>query len=119
MFTQVGFELADPYEVKGFVNPPWTALLLAPFGFLPLSIATLAQLCIYFVLLTAVIFKFGGNTKTVLLTLTSIITLFAALELNLDWLVCIWLLIPPVLRGPFLLILQQEALGYCISFMLI
>src|SRR4051812_42583299 len=40
-FTQVGFHLADPYEVKGFVNPPWTALLLAPFGFLPLSIATL------------------------------------------------------------------------------
>src|SRR5260221_2839720 len=63
-FTRLPFHIADPYEVKGFVNPPWTALLLAPFSFLPLSIAPLAQFCIYFVLLTAVIFKFGGNTKT-------------------------------------------------------
>src|SRR5712692_6600418 len=67
-FTQLGFHLADPYAVPGFVNPPWTAVLLAPLAIVPLPVATLIEICLYFGLLTAVIFRFGGGTKTVLIT---------------------------------------------------
>src|SRR5258708_25396373 len=54
-FTQLGFHLADPYSVAGFVNPPWTAVLLAPLALLPLPFATLIARCPDFGLLTAVI----------------------------------------------------------------
>src|SRR5258708_30814095 len=46
-FTRLGFHLADPYSVPGFVNPPWTAILLAPLAIFPLPLATLIQLCLY------------------------------------------------------------------------
>src|SRR5262249_32923785 len=40
----------------------------------------------------------------------------ATLELNIDWLVCIGLLVPPALSGPFLLIKPQDALGVWLTF---
>lgn len=115
-FTQLNGHLGNPYLVSGFVNPPWTAILLAPFGWLPLPLATLVQLCLYFAILTGVIFKFGGNRRTTLIALTSFVALDAALELNIDWLVCLGLLVPPAFSGPFLLIKPQNALGYWLSF---
>jgi hypothetical protein len=115
-FTQLSAHLGDPYLVSGFVNPPWTGILLAPFGWLPLPLATLVQLCLYFAILTGVIFKFGGNRQTMLIALTSFVALDAALELNIDWLVCLGLLVPPAFSGPFLLIKPQNALGYWLSF---
>lgn len=115
-FTQVNAHLFDPYQVRGFVYPPWTGFLLIPFGLLPLPLATLAQMCLYFAFLTGVIFKFGGNRRTMLITLTSFIALDAALELNIDWLVCLGLLVPPAFSGPFLLVKPQNALGYWLSF---
>jgi hypothetical protein len=114
-FTQLGHHIDNPYQVSGFVNPPWAAILLAPFAFLPLPIAVLVQLCLYFVIMTAVIFKFGGNAKTVLLVLLSYIALDSALELNIDWLVCLGLLVLPSFSGPFLLIKPQDAFGYWLT----
>jgi hypothetical protein len=115
-FTQLVHHIGDPYRVPGFVNPPWTAILLAPFGLLSLELSTLIQLCLYFAILTGVIFKFGGSTRIVLLALTSFFALDAALELNIDWLVCLGLLVPPMLSGPFLLVKPQNAFGYWLSF---
>src|SRR4051794_24886810 len=66
-FTQLGLHLDRLYSVPGFVNPPWTALFLALFSLVALPLATLLQAGLYFVLLTAVIFKFGGKTRTVLI----------------------------------------------------
>src|SRR5689334_14249372 len=114
-FTQVGYHIADPYQVKGFVDPPWTAILLAPFALLPLPLAVLIQLCLYFVIITAIIFKFGGNAKTVLLVLLTFIALDSALELNVDWLVYLGLLVAPAFSGPFLVIKPQDALGYWLT----
>src|SRR5260370_38081003 len=39
-FTRLGFHLADPYSVPGFVNPPWTAVMLAPLPIIPLPVPT-------------------------------------------------------------------------------
>jgi hypothetical protein len=114
-FTQVGKHINDPYQIRGFVDPPWTAILLAPFSLLPLPIAVLIQLCLYFVIITAVIRKFGGNAKTVLLVLLSFIAFDSALELNVEWLVYLGLLVSPIFSGPFLLIKPQDALGYWLT----
>ncbi|MHB8628001.1 MAG: hypothetical protein ACYDEO_17565 [Aggregatilineales bacterium] len=74
-FTKLTSHLANPYQVPSFVNPPWAAVLMIPFGYLPLPAAVLIQACVYFVLLTCVIFKFGGNARSVLIALTTYLTL--------------------------------------------
>ncbi len=115
-FTKALYHLADPQQIYQFRNPPWTAILLAPFSVLPLSFAVLIQLCLYFAILTLVIYKFGGDLRTVLLVLTSFIALDSALELNIEWLVCLGLLVPAAYSGPLLLIKPQTAFGVWLSF---
>jgi hypothetical protein len=114
-FTQVPLRLANPYEIY-FVNPPWTAVLLIPFGLMPLPLSVLVQLCLYFAILTAVIFRYKGGIWIVLLALTSYIAFDSALELNVDWLACLGLLVPPAWSGPFLWVKPQTALGVWLSF---
>jgi hypothetical protein len=116
VFTQVQHHLANPYEVQRFANVPWTPIFLLPFGGFSLSLAVLFQLIVYFVSLTLLIFRYGGNTRTVILTLTSFIALDNAIELNIEWITCIGLLVPAVLSGPFLLTKPQLALGVWLSF---
>lgn len=116
IFMPAGRAIANPYMVGGYFNPPWAAALLAPFSWLPLSLSALAQLALYFVLLTLIIHKFGGGRSAVLLTLTSFIALNSATELNVEWMVCIGLLVPTRWSLPFLLIKPQTALGYVLSF---
>lgn len=115
-FTQVGAYLSDPYAVKGFVNPPWTAVLLLPLRLLPVPMAVLVQLCVYFCLIVLIVFRFGGDTRAVLIALVSFIGMDSALELNLDWLVCIGILVPAAFSGIFLLVKPQNAMGYWLSF---
>ncbi len=115
-FTQALHHLADPYPALAFPYVPWTAVLLVPAGLLPLRWSVLAQMALYFAILTAVVFKFGGGLKAVLLTLTSAIAFDTALEINMEWLVCLGLLVPPAWSGPLLLVKPQVALGYGLSF---
>lgn len=110
-FTLVGAHWRDPYAISGFINPPWAALLLVPFGWLPLPLAVLAQLCLYFALLAGLIFKYGGGHKAVVIALTSFLAFDNALELNIDWVIALGLLLPPVYSGPLLLLKPQLALG--------
>lgn len=115
-FTQAAWHIADPFRLPNFIYPPWAAIMLAPLGLLPLHLSVLVQICLYFALLTAVIFKFGGNGRVVLIALTSFLALLSGLELNLEWLICLGLLLPPLYSGPFLLVKPQNALGVWLSF---
>ena len=116
IFMPAARHVADPYQIGWYTNPPWAALMLAPFGLLPLPVATLLQICLYFAILTLVIFKSGGGLKAVLITLTSFVALDSAIELNIDWLVALGLLVPPTWSGPLLLVKPQVAPGYWLSF---
>lgn len=115
-FTQVSHHLSDPYDVPRFVYVPWTAVFLIPFGAFSLSLAVLLQLMLYFVSLTFVIFRYGGNTRIVIMALTSFIALDNAIELNIEWITCLGLLVPAAFSGPFLLTKPQVALGVWMSY---
>src|SRR5262245_3356135 len=56
-FTQVGLNLSQPYVTHAFNNPVWAAALLFPFSLLSIELAVLAQLCLYFAILTGIIYK--------------------------------------------------------------
>jgi hypothetical protein len=115
-FSSALSHLDNPYESAGFFNMPWAMVLLIPFDPLPLELAAFAQIVLYFGLLALVIHKFGGGRGALLVALTSALAVDAALEINIDWMVCIGLLVPPTWSGPFLLIKPQTAFGYVFSF---
>lgn len=114
-FTQAAFHLGDPYALI-WPYVPWTALFMAPFGWLPVSLAVLAQLIILFGGLTALIYKYDGGFWAVVITLTSALAFDSAIELNLEWIVVLGLLLPREWSGPFLLVKPQAALGYWFGF---
>lgn len=105
-----------PYALPGFANPPWALIPLIPFTFFSLPVAVLLQLTIYFIVLTALMQRLGGKLRHVLLALTSPITFFVAMELNVEWIVALGLLVPPAWSPPFLLVKPQMALGYGLVF---
>lgn len=110
-FTQLVHHLATPYDTVGFVNVPWAALLLVPFGLIPLELSTLIQTILYFLCLTVLVKRIGGTRRHILLALTSFVALDATLELNVDWLIALGILLPVVWSGPFLIVKPQVALG--------
>ncbi|MCA9911159.1 MAG: hypothetical protein KC519_21045 [Anaerolineae bacterium] len=112
IFLPAARMVQDPFQVAGYFNPPWTAALLLPFSLLPEPLAVLFQLIVYFVLIALVIHRFGGSRGAVLLALTSFVAFDSALELNIEWMVCIGLLLPARWSMPFLLVKPQTAFGY-------
>ena len=115
-FLPLAQHFFNPYAIPSFVSPAWVALTLLPMGLLPLPLATLVQSCFYFALMTFVIFKYKGTFVTALIVFTSFVALDAVIECNIEWLVSIGLLVPPMLSGPFLLSKPQIALGVMLSY---
>jgi hypothetical protein len=108
--------IANPYEIPRFVHPPWLLVIFVPFRLVPLELSTLLQSGLYFAMITAIIHKFGGGRRVLILVLSSYFGFDAILQLNVDWIVCIGLLVPVAFSGPFLLIKPQLALGYYLAF---
>lgn len=117
-WTFLNVNLRQPYQTPGFVNPPWTVLFLLPLQPFSLGGGVMLQLIIFFVCLVGLIHRFGGKTPfwTMLIVVTSPLALDNAIELNIDWLVCLGLLVPPAYSAPLLLVKPQLALGYLLSF---
>ncbi len=115
-FMDAGEFLDNPYDEAGYFAMPWANLFLLPFDPLPLELAALIMIALYFTLLAAAVNKFGGGKLSLIAALSSAIAFDAALEINIDWLVVIGLLIPREWSAPFLLIKPQTALGYPLAF---
>lgn len=114
-FTRLGLSISDPYPVRNFMSAPWASILLIPFAFIPLEAAVLIQLALYYMLLAALIVRFGGGLRHTLIALTSFIAFDSALELNIEWLLVIGLLVPVRWSAPLLLVKPQVLLGYYFS----
>ncbi len=109
--------LLRPYDIPGYFNAPWGVLPLLPFNAVnSLDIGVLLQLVVYFCLLATVVYKAGGKLDSLLIALTSPLAIDSALELNIDWIVCVGLVVPPMWSGPFLAVKPQTAFGYVFSF---
>lgn len=115
-FVEAGHHLRDPYVMPGFVYPPWVAVLLFPFSWMPVALAVLIQLELYFLFLTLIIFRFGGDLRGGLLTLTSYMVFDLSMETSIDWVPYAGLLVPAFFSGPLLLTKPQIALGAWIGY---
>ncbi|MCS7072174.1 MAG: hypothetical protein NZM00_11755 [Anaerolinea sp.] len=123
LFLRMVDHLAAPNRVDAFKNPPWAALLLAPFGLIArysTPLALLVQLFLYWFGLALLVHKFSDESqrslRAYLIALTSPFALDAALNLNIDWIVVFGLLLPAAYSGPLLLVKPQNAIGYLFTF---
>jgi hypothetical protein len=108
--------LSNPYVLPRFVNPVYVPVFMLPFTLIPDQAAILIQLCLTTSLLAALIYKYQGNWRMLVLVLTCYIMFHVTTELNLDWLVFIGLLLPPTWSAPFLAAKPQLAYGVVLSF---
>lgn len=119
----------DPYQVAGFINPPWTSVLLAPLRLLePLAqmlrlgyveLSVLLQWLMYALILAELIRRHTQKAPFALfIALSSPFALDNAIEFNIDWLVALGLLLPPSWSVPFLLSKPQLALGWVLGWRL-
>lgn len=107
----------NPYDVPAFFNPPWAMVTLLPFSAMPdFRLGVLGQLIVFGVLLTLLVYKFNGSGLSLFAVLSSPIAFESALELNLEWIVCMGLLVPPRFSMPLVLVKPQVAPGYFLAF---
>ncbi|MFO7320495.1 MAG: hypothetical protein DIU68_002085 [Chloroflexota bacterium] len=116
VFLPSARNLADPFQVAGFINPPWAAVALLPFAALPLPLAVLTQLFLLFATVALTTLRFGGSLRSVVIALVSYMAFDNALEVNIDWLSYLGLLVPVAWSGPLLFSKPQNALGYYAGF---
>jgi hypothetical protein len=105
-----------PYDIPGFLNPPWVVFLLTPFAMLPLTLGVLAQMILNFVGLALVMRKYGATGKWFVLAALSPFAFNTMFEINIDWLVVWALLVPPAYSASLLLAKPQNAIGYVLGF---
>ena len=92
-YSQLSDNWSDPYSVQTFTNPPWVILLL-PHALLPIKMGNAVNFLLNLVLILAVIRKFGGDWKTILLVFTSPVFFDLARTNNVSWVPMLALLLP-------------------------
>lgn len=107
----------DPYGHPNFglFNPPWATIFLIPFKYIPLEAATLIQAVLYFCILALIVHKYGGDWRAVAVALSTPFALDAVVELNIDWIVCLAVLVPPAYSFPLLAVKPQTLPGYALT----
>jgi hypothetical protein len=101
----------SPYEVNGFVNVPWTVLVLLPFAVLPLPISGALFCVISIIIYCVVAFRLGADLPWLAIFLISPFVLGNLYFGNLDCLALVGLILPPPIGIFFVLIKPQIGIG--------
>jgi hypothetical protein len=108
-YTYGRLNLADPYSIESFLNPPFTILFL-PHSFLPIRLGNMVNIFLNITVVLFVIYKLGGDWKTISLVFTSPVFFDLCRTNNIEWLPLLGLTIGPTLGG-ILLLCKPQSLG--------
>ncbi len=97
----------SPYNIKGFFNPPWAAILLIPFAIVPENIGQVLMTIAGAAAYAYTAHKLGANKLTIALLLFSPPFLYDIYYGNIDWLAVLGVVLPPWLGLFFLAIKPQ------------
>lgn len=93
--------LAQPYQDTSFAGVVWVFFWL-PHIFLPLKIGNAINFILHIIILLAIIYRYQGGWKAILLTFTSVLFLDLVRTNNVDWVPLLAFLLPPMWGLPFL-----------------
>jgi len=99
--------LRSPYNVPGFFNPPWTALVLIPFAVFPEQVGRVLLILIGFVAYAFVAHKLGANKWAIIALLLSPPVMHNTLNGNIDWLAMLGVILPPQI-GLFFITMKPQ-----------
>ena len=85
VFYPVSLNVFHPYKIAGFINPPWVALILAPFSIFSLSVSSAANSAIASMVVVALIIKRKGTALSLFLSMTSFPFFSLITNGNIDW----------------------------------
>lgn len=108
-FSPIASNIANPNNVPGFVNPPWTSILLI-YGVLPLKYSNAINILINVTVLLFAIKKVNGGWIGILLTFTSPLFLDMARVNPIDWIPLLGFILPPAWGFP-LMAIKPQTLG--------
>ena len=103
----------SPYTIVGFRYPPWTALAMLPFAWLPEAAGRAAFLLASLLAFLIVPIKLKARPVTAALYLLSPPVLHCLLNANIDWLVLLGFILPPQIGLFFVLIKPQT--GFAVA----
>jgi hypothetical protein len=108
-FCHVFASLRAPNQVEGFINPPWTALLLG-YGLFSLKISNVINLLLNISMLLWAVYKVKGGWLGIFLTFTSPLFFDMSRVNPIDWIPLLGFLLPPMWGFP-LMVTKPQTLG--------
>lgn len=94
-----------PYSVKGFINPPWAALLIAPLSLIPYELGRTLISLLNMLVTGLVVLKYGGGKFALIVTYTSYPFLFLLGTGSIEWIPMLGLL----LNWPILMLAKPQS----------
>lgn len=88
-------QLRSPYNIAGFFNPPWAALVLVPFAIFPEQVGRVLLIFVGFVAYAYIGYRLGGSRWAIVAILLSPPVMHNMLNGNIDWLSLLGLVMPP------------------------
>lgn len=101
----------SPYNVSGFVSPPWTLLPLIPLTILPDKLASAILVVSCPIIFGGIAYKLGAKLLLVITIAFSSPVIHCAFNVNIDWLSALGILMPPQLGLLFALTKPQVGIG--------
>lgn len=93
--TQQLIHLRSPFDIPGFFNPPWTALVLVPFAIFPEQVGRVLLMFAGFIAYAYTAYKLGGSKWSIIATLVSPPVIHNMVNGNIDFLPLLGLVMPP------------------------
>lgn len=109
-FYQVSKTPLSPYDIKLFINPPWTVLILYPFHYFSENISLAMNASLSLVILGLLVIKRKGNLLSLALTLTSFPFLSMLSNGNVEWIPALGFIFQNGWGLPFLLTKPQTGI---------
>ena len=98
---------SSPYNVKGFIYPPWALLPLVPLALLPESIGRAVLIMTNLVTFGYTAHRIGAKPLALVFFLLSPPVLHCLINGNIDWLVTLGFVLPPQI-GLFFIIVKPQ-----------
>jgi len=97
----------NPYEISGYMNPPWTLLAIAPFAALPIDIGYSLWFAVGMAVYLFVAYRLTGSLLPALVIVLSPVTRVGFVNGNLDWLAALGFILPPQI-GLFFVLMKPQ-----------
>lgn len=109
-FYPVSKVTIQPYSIKSFINPPWTALILHPFRYFLETMGEAINASLNILVVSFLVLKRKGNFFSLVLTVTSLPLFLLLLTGSIEWIPALGFLLQNEWGVPLLMTKPQSGI---------